>query len=170
MVVFTTAYPQYALESYEFDAIDYLLKPIRLERFVKAVNKAQNYIDLIVAETKSASKIEAVNHDFIFIKADRKFYKVFFEKILFIEGLKDYVIIHTKDQKIITAMNLKTIFDILPEKQFFRINKSNIINNSQISSFDSNSVYINDQEIAIGQSYKDEFNTVFVEKNNALNR
>jgi two-component system, LytTR family, response regulator len=163
MVIFTTAYPQYAIDSYEFDAIDYLLKPIRLERFVKAVNKAQNYFDLIASETKNATKIEAVNHDFIFIKADRKFFKVFFEKILFIEGLKDYVIIHTKDQKIITAMNLKTIFDILPAKLFFRINKSNIINNSQISSFDSNSVYINDQEIAIGQSYKEDFLRIFKE-------
>ncbi len=163
MVIFTTAYPQYALESYEFDAIDYLLKPIRLERFVKAVNKAQSYATNLEIASTQKTEIESANTEFIFIKADRKHFKVYFKDIRYIEGLKDYVIINTSERKIITAMNLKTIFELLPKHGFFRINKSNIVNTSFISSFDTFSVFINNHEISIGQSYREEFSRIFVE-------
>src|SRR5205085_4508384 len=83
MVVFTTAYPQYALESYELEAIDYLVKPIRIERFLKAVNKAESYLSLLQQEGKSNS-VKKIEDDYVFIKADRKFFKIYFKDILFI--------------------------------------------------------------------------------------
>jgi DNA-binding LytR/AlgR family response regulator len=156
LVIFTTAYPQYALESYELDAIDYLVKPIRIERFLKAVNKAENHLKLLQQEAKN-SHVEKIEDDFVFIKADRKFFKINFKDILYIEGLKDYVVIYTIDNKIITSMNVKTISAQLPAAVFARVSKSYIVNVKHINSFDNELVYINGNEIPIGQSFKDDF-------------
>jgi DNA-binding LytR/AlgR family response regulator len=163
MIVFATAYPQYALDSYELDAVDYLLKPIRFERFVKAVNKAQNYLDLLQSKDLTTNQIESVSQEFIFIKADRKFFKIYFKDINYIEGLKDYVIIHTAERKVITAMNLKTIFDQLPPTIFARISKSYIVNTAHIVSFDQFSVYLKNAELPIGNTFKDAFFRDYVE-------
>jgi DNA-binding LytR/AlgR family response regulator len=164
MIVFATAYPQYAIDSYELDAVDYLLKPIRFERFVKAVNKAEDYYNLINSKDLRTNLIETINDDFIFIKADRKYFKIFFNDILYIEGLKDYVIIHTKDKKVVTAMNLKTIFDKLSKTNFARISKSYVVNIKNILSFDVYNVYlINNAELPMGNMYKDDFFKDFVD-------
>jgi len=163
LVIFTTAYPQYALESYELDAIDYLVKPIRIERFLKAVNKAENHLRLLQQESNN-HKIEKIEEDFVFIKSDRKYFRIYFKEILYIEGLKDYVIIYTADQKIITAMNVKTICAQLPDIMFARVSKSYIVNITQISSFDNELVYIQQHEIPIGQGFKDDFMKQFIEK------
>jgi DNA-binding LytR/AlgR family response regulator len=163
MIIFATAYPQYALDSYELDTVDYLLKPIRFERFVKAVNKAQNYLDLLQSKELTTNQIESVSQEFIFIKADRKFFKIFFKDINYIEGLKDYVIIHTAERKVITAMNLKTIFDQLPPSIFARISKSYIVNTAHIVSFDPYTVYLKNTELPIGNTFKDEFFRDYVE-------
>lgn len=156
LVIFTTAYPQYALESYELDAIDYLVKPIRIERFLKAVNKAENHLRLLQQEART-SHVEKIEEEHVYIKADRKFFKIYFKDILFIEGLKDYVVIHTMDNKIITSMNVKTISQQLPAAIFARVSKSYIVNVLHINSFDNELVYIQDNEIPIGQSFKDDF-------------
>ena len=156
LVIFTTAYPQYALESYELDAIDYLVKPIRIERFLKAVNKAENHLRLLNQEANN-NRIEKIGDDFIFIKADRRFFKIYFKDILYIEGLKDYVIIYTTDSKIITSMNVKTIAAQLPSNLFARVSKSYIVNVMHISSFDNELVYIQNNEIPLGQSFKEDF-------------
>ena len=156
LVVFTTAYPQYALESYELDAIDYLVKPIRIERFLKAVNKAENHLRLLQQEGNN-NQVEKIEEDYIFIKAERKYFKIYFKEILYIEGLKDYVIIYTADTKIITSMNVKTIGSQLPETIFARVSKSYIVNILHISSFDNELVYIQNHEIPLGQSFKDDF-------------
>jgi len=156
LVIFTTAYPQYALESYELDAVDYLVKPIRIERFLKAVNKAENHLRLLQQESNT-HQVEKIEDDFVYIKADRKFFKIWFKDILYIEGLKDYVIIYTADNKIITAMNVKTIAAQLPVSIFARVSKSYIINVLHISSFDSELVYIQNNEIPLGQSFRDDF-------------
>jgi len=156
LVIFTTAYPQYALESYELDAIDYLVKPIRIERFLKAVNKAENHLRLLNQEANN-NRIEKIGDDFIFIKADRRFFKIYFKDILYIEGLKDYVIIYTTDSKIITYMNVKTIAAQLPSNLFARVSKSYIVNVMHISSFDNELVYIQNNEIPLGQSFKEDF-------------
>ncbi len=156
LVIFSTAYPQYALESYELDAIDYLVKPIRIERFLKAVNKADNHLRLLQQEGNQ-NQVEKIEDDFIFIKADRKYFKVSFKDILYIEGLKDYVIIYTTDSKIITSMNVKTIAAQLPASLFARVSKSYIVNILHISSFDNELIYVQNNEIPLGQGFKDEF-------------
>ncbi|MEO8404715.1 MAG: LytTR family DNA-binding domain-containing protein [Chitinophagaceae bacterium] len=155
LVIFTTAYPQYALESYELDAIDYLVKPIRIERFLKAVNKAENHLRLLQQE--GSSQVEKIEDDYVFIKADRKYFKIYFKDILYIEGLKDYVVIYTKDNKVITSMNIKTIAAQLPAAIFARVSKSYIVNVLHISSFDNELIYVLNNEIPLGQSYKDDF-------------
>src|SRR5689334_19373091 len=156
LVIFTTAYPQYALESYELDAIDYLVKPIRIERFLKAVNKAENHLRLLQQEANN-SQVEKIEDDFVYIKAERKYFKIYFKDILYIEGLKDYVILYTTDNKIITSMNIKTISAQLPDVIFARVSKSYIVNTLHISSFDNELIYIHDTEIPLGQTYKDDF-------------
>ena len=162
LVIFTTAYPQYALDSYELDAIDYLVKPIRIERFLKAVNKAENYLQLL-HQTDNNSHVEKIEDDFVFIRADRKYFKIWFKEILYIEGLKDYVVIYTKDNKIMTSMNVKTIGSQLPDTIFARVSKSYIVNTSHISSFDSECVYINKTEIPLGLGFKDDFIKRYIE-------
>jgi len=156
LVIFTTAYPQYALESYELDAIDYLVKPIRIERFLKAVNKAENHLRLLQQEN-NMNQVERIEDDFVFIKADRKYFKIYFKDILYIEGLKDYVIIYTADSKIITSMNVKTIAAQLPPAIFARVSKSYIVNIMHITSFDTELIYIKNNEIPLGQGFKDDF-------------
>jgi DNA-binding LytR/AlgR family response regulator len=162
LVIFTTAYPQYALDSYELDAIDYLVKPIRIERFVKAVNKAENHLQLLQQEGGS-NHVEKIEEDFIYIKADRKYFRVYFKDILYIEGLKDYVVIFTTDSRIITSMNVKTIGSQLPAEIFARVSKSYIVNTLHITSFDNEFVYIQTNEIPLGQSFKDDFMKQYVE-------
>jgi len=162
LIIFTTAFSEYALDSYEVEAIDYLVKPIEPERFRKAVDKAISYHSLLVSE--EAKNIENIETDYIFVKSDRKFFKVNFEDILFIEGLKDYVIIQMKDQRIITKMNLKNIHELLPSNIFLRVNRSYIVNKNHISSFDNNDIFIKNYEIAIGNFYRDAFFEEFINK------
>ena len=163
LIIFTTAYTEYALDSYEVDAVDYLVKPIEFERFRKAVKKAVNYHALLTTGEKE--NIENVENNYLLVKSERRYFKVNFEDILFIEGLEDYVILQLEDQRIITKMNLKAIHEQLPVNLFFRINKSYIINTSHINSFDNNDVYIRTHEIAIGNTYRDAFFEKFLTKN-----
>lgn len=162
-VIFTTAYSGFAIDSYEVDAIDYLLKPIRPDRFRKAVAKALTYSGL-VKPGYADNNIEQVADDFFFVKADRKIFKVYFNELLFIQGLKDYVVMHTESQKVIAAMNIKTIHDQLPKNIFVRVSKSYIVNSKHIESIDNNTVYIGANEIPIGSIYRDFFFDTFVTK------
>ena len=161
LIIFITAYPQYALDSFEVDAIDYLVKPVRIEKLLRAINKAENYLTLL--QKNIDQEIAIIEDDYVFIKSDRKYVKIFFKEILYIEGLKDYVIIHVDGKKILTAMNVKTIFNQLPLRNFARVSKSYIVNTDHIISVDSNSVYIKDEEIPIGSNFKDEFFTHYVD-------
>ncbi len=154
LIIFTTAYAQYALKSYEFDAVDYLLKPIESNRLDKAVRKAMLYSELLLEQKNT---IESNTHDFLFIKADRRFHKIYFKDVWFIEGLKDYVIIHTKNQKLITAMNLKSMHQKLPVESFLRVSKSYVVNLDYIDSFDNHTLYVNEVEIPLGEVYKKDF-------------
>lgn len=154
LVIFTTAYPQYAIKSYELDAVDYLLKPIDKTRLEKAISKAISYKKLL---TDNKNTFEGNSADFLFIKSERRYHKINYKDILFVEGLKDYVIIHTKTQKLITAMNLKTIHQKLLNDVFFRVSKSYVVNIEYIESFDNHTLYINESEIPLGEVYKKEF-------------
>lgn len=155
LIIFTTAYSEYALDSYEVDAIDYLVKPIDPAKFHKAVDKAITYHSLLLDEEEKS--VENVEDDCIFVKSDRRYFKVNLKDILFIEGLKDYVIIQMDGQRIITHLSMKTIHNLLPQRTFLRINRSYIVNRNHIDSFDNNDVFIKQHEIAIGNSYRDAF-------------
>lgn len=154
MAIFTTAYSEYAVEGFEVNAIDYLVKPIDPHRFDKAVQKARDYAALLAASTESADNAKVAD-DYLIVKVDRKYVRVRFSDILFIEGLKDYVIVHTSDRKFITRLTVKGMEEMLPASNFMRVNKSYIANVDAIDSFDNNDIFIGDLEIAIGQSYKD---------------
>ena len=163
LVIFTTAYPEYALEGFELDALDYLVKPIKQERFQKAFDKALTYHKLLESEI-AKTEIPKNGDDYFFVKAERKFIKIHFKDILFIEGLKDYVVMQTDEQRIITAMNIKTIHEQLPQHLFARISKSYIINVREVASFDNNAVLIRKYEIPIGFSYRTNFFNEYVTK------
>jgi len=152
-VILTTAYPQYALEAFELEVVDYLLKPIKFERFFKAVNR--------VRELNSAQSeifgVESAEDEFFYIKADRKYVKLFFDDILFIKGMKDYVMITTSDGKYMTAMNVGTTMKQLPTPKFARVSKSYIIHTEKITQIDTDFIYLGDMDIPLGSSYKEDF-------------
>ena len=166
MTVLTTAYTDYALEGFDLGVIDYLVKPIRLERFISAVNKAREYLRL---RELSDQTEQMPDQDHIFLKADRKFVKVFLNDIQYIQGMKDYVMVYTSESRVITAMNMKTINSQLDSSRFVRVSKSYIINVSKIVEVKNNSVMIEDVEIPIGKKYKEHFLDNFI-KNRLLQR
>ncbi|MEL6253045.1 MAG: response regulator transcription factor [Bacteroidota bacterium] len=150
MVVFTTAYSDYAIESYEVDAIDYLLKPVLFDRFYKAVNKALMKIE------ESGTEIRA-EEDFMFIKSDTRIFKINYNDILYIEGMRDYIAVHTPKQRILTLMSMTRMLDKLPKRRFMRVHKSYIIGIGHIHMIQNNRVLINQKEIPISNSYKEQF-------------
>jgi len=160
LTIFTTAYPQYALKSYELDAIDYLLKPIEKARLEKAIHKAEIYRKLLSDDTEK-NVIEANTADFLLVKSDRRFHRINFGDIRFIEGLKDYVVIYTGNQKLITAMNLKTIHQKMPARLFLRVSKSYVVNTNYIDSFDHRNIYLGGTEIPLGDVYRKEFFAIY---------
>ena len=162
LIIFTTAYSEYALDSYELDAVDYLVKPINTSRFRKAVEKAIAYHSLLIEEDKKY--VEDLVENSIIVKSDGRFFKVKLSEVLFIEGLKDYVIIQKEDQRIITRMTVKNMHELLPHSLFIRINRSYIVNKDKIDSFDNNDVFILKHEIAIGSSYRDSFFEAMMKK------
>ena len=111
----------------------------------------------LLSNSTPKNTLESESDDFLFIKADRKFYKINHVDILFIEGLKDYVVIHTKSQKLITAMNLKTIHQKISTKSFIRVSKSYVVNTDFIDSFDNHTIFINENEVPIGEVYRANF-------------
>jgi DNA-binding LytR/AlgR family response regulator len=160
LTIFTTAYSQYAAKSYELDAIDYLLKPIDKDRLEKAIRKARLYKNMLSSDTEK-NEVKGNTDSFLLIKADRKFHRVNFEDILYIEGLKDYVVIHTKRHKLITAMNLRTIHQRIPQQVFLRVSKSYLVNQAHIDSFDHHTIYIGETEVPLGDVYKKDFFHVY---------
>ena len=170
-VILTTAYPQYALEGYELDVIDYLLKPIAFDRFYKAVQKAQAILWPAQAEAQPAQpepaqpKQQDLLSDFIFVKTEHKIQKVYLNDILFIEGLKDYISIFTPAERIITLQNLKKMEDALPTKYFIRVHKSYIVSINKIDSIERSRIFIGDKIIPVGDTYRDEFFKIVDGKN-----
>ena len=164
MVIFTTAYSEYALESYDLDVVDYLLKPITFERFLRAVEKASQRIvnGQISSPPEKTSPIEPT--PFIFVKDGTKLVKVNWNDILYIEGLKDYVTIHTRDQKIVTLQRLKVLETQLPAEKFIRIHNSYIVALNAIDVIYKNEVQVGKALLPVSDSYKKAFRE-FVEKN-----
>tara|TARA_R110000772_G_scaffold63294_3_gene141837 strand:- start:1000 stop:1563 length:564 start_codon:yes stop_codon:yes gene_type:complete len=153
-VIFTAAYREYAIESYELEVIDYLLKPISFDRFFKAINK---YIKIIEStyKTESNSSEKEQNPDFIYVNVNKKHYKVLFSEILYAESLKDYVQIHTSERKILTNDKISDFEQRLPD-HFIRTHRSYIVNMDKITAYTVHDVEIGALEIPIGVSYKKE--------------
>ena len=163
LVIFFTAFAEFAVDSYEVEAVDYLVKPVDEKRFQKAVEKAAAYHALLTTHDKNATG--SIANEYIFVRADRHFVKINFADIIFVEALKDYVIIQTAGQRVISRMNLKAIHEQLPAAVFIRVSKSYIINIRHITSFDNNSIMVGSHEILIGDNYRKKFFDDFVAKN-----
>lgn len=152
-VIFTTAYPQFALDSYELGAVDYLLKPISFERFYKAVMKLQQPTTTSVASNTTSTD------EFFFLKKDGKnrFAKIFMKDILYIEGLKNYISVFTQTERIITYSTLKSFKDSLPQTQFIQVHKSFIVAIQHIQKIDNDTIWVNDKELPLGNTYRKAF-------------
>ena len=155
MVVFTTAYSEYALESYELEAVYYLLKPISFASFMKAVNKATELFNLKHATENQVKSSQADTKDFIMVKADYKLYKINFDDLIFIEGQSEYVTFHMVDKKITAYYSLKKLEEELPANRFLRIHKSYIVAQKRIEAIEGNMVVIGKEKLSIGKYYKD---------------
>ena len=155
-VILTTAYSQYALDGYELDVVDYLLKPIAFDRFYKA---AQKVLQSSGNTNSSAPEVLSVqkNHDFIFVKTEHKIQKIYLDDILYIEGLKDYISIFTRSERVITLQNLKKMEESLPSKSFIRVHKSYIIALGKIESIERSRIQIGEKIIPIGDTYREYF-------------
>jgi two-component system LytT family response regulator len=168
-VILTTAYPQYALEGYDLDVIDYLLKPIAFDRFFRAVQKAQGMIEPavkpVIKEEPAPVAYDDFLSDFIFVKTEHKIQKVYLNDIKFIEGLKDYISIFTPAERIITLQGMKKMEEALPERHFIRVHKSYIVSLSKIDSIERSRIFIGDKIIPIGDTYRDEFFATIEDKN-----
>ncbi|MCD4696553.1 MAG: LytTR family DNA-binding domain-containing protein [Bacteroidales bacterium] len=150
-VVITTAYSEYALESYEYGVVDYLLKPIKLERFIKAVNKV---VEQYSENTAGQDIPEKQPSQTIFIKEDQVTYQLNLNDILFVEAYGNYLKVHTKKKVYVTRDTLHDMESKLPDKMFLRVHKSFIISLAKIASVSGNRVYINNLEIPVGEMYK----------------
>ncbi|RZM30433.1 MAG: response regulator transcription factor [Pedobacter sp.] len=170
-VVLTTAYPEYALDGFDLDVVDYLLKPIPFDRFYKAVGKVQSLLEPAVSNnvptTIAAQSLEKATDpapakptaDYMFIKGEskNKFLKVNYEDILYVEGLKNYISVYTAAQRMVTYQSLRDLETQLPQPPFYRVHKSYIVALDKIRMVDGNMIYIADQSIPIGETYREEF-------------
>ena len=168
MVIFVTAYKNYALEGFELDVMDYLVKPVAFERFLKAANKAADYHSLkqvaaqppVVAQPASPITTEAIVAlpTFFFVNVEYNLVKIVVNDIYFVEGLKDYIkiFLHGTDKPVITRLPMKSLAEKLPANRFVRVHKSFIINIEKISSIRKNRIYIHQHIIPISDSYRDE--------------
>ncbi|WP_320113165.1 response regulator transcription factor [Draconibacterium orientale] len=154
-VIITTAYREYALEGFELDVVDFLLKPITFERFLKSVNK---YYQSVQDDAPATQPIPSTNgktdEAFIYVKENKKVLKVHLNEILYVEGLSEYVQIYTTDKKIITKTSMTHMSQKLPDSGFMRIHKSFIVSLSKIEAFTSTSIEVPGKELPIGRSYK----------------
>ncbi|MGA3015138.1 MAG: LytTR family DNA-binding domain-containing protein [Bacteroidales bacterium] len=158
LVIFTTAYEKYALEGFELDVIDYLLKPYSFERFLKAVNKAQDHLSMHEKKQDQPETEEiSFTNQFIFVKSDYKLVKIEIPEIQYIESLKDYVKIYAGDKPVITLSSMKAIEEKLVPPDFIRVHRSFIVNFRKIQYIHRNFVKVGEKEIPIGDNYKESF-------------
>lgn len=163
LIVFTTAYPEYALEGYNLEVLDYLVKPFRFNRFVQAVNKAAKHLNLIhhshnaPAQPLSSTDLQspAMDTDFLLVKSEHKVFRLKYEDILYIEGMREYVAFHLANQKILSLQTLKNLEISLPSYLFLRIHKSYIIAIRQVVSMEGNLLNLGKVKLPIGVSYRE---------------
>lgn len=161
-VIVTTAYREYAVESFELDVLDYLVKPIAFPRFMKAIDKATNHLQQLDRSLAAAQQPEA--EDFIFVRADKKNIKVYHSDILYIESLKDYIRIKTIYEDLITHQNLSHFTSQLPAERFLRIHRSYTVSLDKISSITGATLYVGPKGLPIGRIYQKEVKHTILHK------
>ena len=154
-VIITSAYDEYALKGYELDVADYLLKPFAFERFLKSVDKVYNQMNVLKNNT---------TNNYIFVKTEYRIEKIILKDILYIQGMKDYLQIHTIDRKIMTLQTFKNLMEILPPNDFQRVHNSYIVAMSKIENIERNRIRIGENLIPISDSYKDKFYEILKER------
>jgi DNA-binding LytR/AlgR family response regulator len=152
LAILTTAYPNYALEGYTLDIIDYLVKPITFDRFLKASQKAMEFFLL----RENAARQRAVHPDYFFIRCDRKFEKVFFGDISYVEGLQNYAVIHIPQKKLITYITLTSLENQLPKNQFLKVHKSFLISVPHVKAIEGDEIILENARIPISRSLRDQ--------------
>jgi DNA-binding LytR/AlgR family response regulator len=155
-VIFTTAFQNYAFDAFELNVLDYLLKPFSFERFNRAIEKYRELSKFNIENNELQKENATDVPDFIFVKANKKLIKIKFEEIFFVEGLKDYVIIHTPSGRIVTLHTIKSLESRLPANIFKRVHRSYIVNSQLVDSVEGNALKIKDKLIPIGKNYKDD--------------
>ena len=152
LIIFTTAYSEYAVEGYTLDIVDYLMKPITFERFLKSAQKALEIHSL----KKMAGQSRDAHADCFFVKCDSKFEKVFYNEVRYIEALQNYAVIHVLNRKLITYITMTSLEHQLPKDQFLKVHKSYIVSIPQIKAIEGNEILIGDARIPISRNLKDE--------------
>ena len=154
MFILITAYEKYALEGFNLDVVDYLVKPVSLDRFVKACNKA---LELHQLKNRGNSAPSSPSQDYIFVNSDYSLLKIVIAEIDWVEGFKDYIKIHLRNTNnpVVTRMSMKTIEDLLPASRFIRIHKSYIVSIAAITAIRKNSVFLGRLELTVGDNYRD---------------
>ncbi|MBC7920860.1 MAG: response regulator transcription factor [Ferruginibacter sp.] len=156
LVIITTAFPSYALEGFQLNVLDYLLKPITFDRFFKAVNKAKDYYRLIKESVQPGIHGVGQGDDYFFIRCENKYEKIHLSNILYIQGMQNYVTIYTQKGKYLTLLNLKNLEQSLCNKQFIRVHKSYLVSIDKIEAIEGNEIMIRSHRIPIGRNYREQ--------------
>ena len=157
-VIFTTAYPEYALQGYDFYTVDYLLKPIEFENFLKAVNKAQHYLQLpSTKEEAPTSSISQADDTTILVKSGTQIHQIYLNELLYVESTGNYVKFVTETQEVLSLFSMKEVIDLLPNQRFIKIHKSFIVSFQHITMIEKHRVKIRQQYIPIGKTYRESF-------------
>ena len=154
LVIITTAYPNYALEGFQLDVLDYLLKPVTFDRFFKSANKAKDYLQLL-AKLPDLPRAEG-NADYFFIKCGSKYEKIYFSDILYVQGTQNYITLYTLKGKYMTLLNLKNLEENLDSKSFIRVHKSYIVSIDKIEGIEGNEIFIQSNRIPISRNYREQ--------------
>lgn len=164
-VIFTTAYPQYAIQGFELEVVDYLLKPVSFERFLKSAGKAR---ELIALENRSGIPevaTRSAQEEILFVKSGHKIIKIAIPDILYIEGMKEYITIHTAQGKTIALQTFKRTAEVLPPGRFVRVHKSFLVAFDKIESIERNQVLVRGRNIPVGDTYREAFFSLLSQKN-----
>lgn len=153
LVIITTAYPTYALDGFQLNVLDYLLKPITFDRFFKSVTKAKEYFQLLNRNAPPAPDPAA---DYFFIRCGSKYEKIFFNQILYVEGMQNYITIYTQKGKYVTLLYLKNLEENLDSQSFIRVHKSYIVAIGKIEAIEANEIFIQDHRIPISRNYREQ--------------
>jgi len=161
LIIFTTAYSEYALESYDYDAVDYLLKPISYNRFLVSINKAQNRLRDSENKTPQTSSDTITNEEIVYLKSGPKTFRVSIDSILYLEKDGHYITFHTSDKNIVVRLSMKDVFEVIPKELFMQIHKSYIVSVSHVNVIERHRLKIGEVYVPIGKTFRKEVQEYF---------